>query len=572
MRTLAIPDLTFRNVQYGRTETKWDLRPLLFRGGAGARSNLVAAQIDNGLFRAPVEERIPLVAKIHEYIEGRLASGGSRGSAGITITRLRQFFSWADSEGKIIDLESAEHTFIEWTDHLLYRVTVLRDIKEIHAYQVAVAVAKVLDDTLELRKGLLAKTRLRRRGRTTSALGTNADKQNLEQTFAFGHALLDIADSLSIKAIRGTLPVRITFRSGHVHEEWLKLKPPEQAKTLDTKAKRSTRKYTIETRRAFEEDTSARTRHPLINLRIEAEMLIFIGQTGMNLEQVHSLKMSKFRYSSHLGGYRVHRVYKGRRQGEVAFEIFNEYRDIFERYLEWRDAMFPDQESDLLFPLISSGRALVVAPHLSAVIGMCKRIGLRFIGPKALRKTRINWLLRNSRDPAMTAEMHAHTQQTLIRQYEQPSFQVALTEINLFHKRTDPAIVSPGPGLCVRRETAPLKLPSAPPEATSPDCISPAGCLFCAYQRDIDSEDHIWSLASYRYLKSLELIRYRPAAKGAMPHPARAAIDRLTEKLSYFGKSSEVRTLWVDEALSRIEEEHYHPRWDGFIQLMEIRK
>lgn len=572
MQTLEIPDLTFRNVKYGKAETEWDLRPLLYLGGAAARSNLVANQIEEGFFCSPIEERIPLVEKLHEYIDARLAGGGSRGTAGLTIIRLRQFFSWADGEGRAIDLTSAESIFIGWTDHLLYRVRVLRDIKEIHAYQIAVAIAKILDCALDLRKGLLSKTRLRRPTRNSPALGTKADKQNLEQTFAFGHALSDIADSLSVNAIRGKLPVRITFRSGHVHEEWLKLKPPERAKTLDMNTRRSTRNKTIETRRAYEEDISARTRFPLINLRIEAEMLIFIAQTGMNLEQVHTLKMSKFRYSSHLDGYRVHRVYKARRQGEVAFEIFSEYRDVFERYLAWRAAMFLDHESELLFPLLSAGRSLEVSPHLSAVMSMCKRLDLRFFGPQALRKTRINWLLRHSRDPSITADMHAHTQETLLKSYEQPSFQVALSEISLFHQRSDPAIASPGPGLCVKESAGPVTLPTAPPEATTPDCISPAGCLFCAYQRDIDTEDHVWSLASYRYLKSLELIRYRPAAKSNMPHPAKAAMDRLTAKLSNFSKSSEVRSLWVHEALSRIEEENYHPRWDGFIQLMETRK
>jgi hypothetical protein len=172
----------------------------------------------------------------------------------------------------------------------------------------------------------------------------------------------------------------------------------------------------------------------------------------------------------------------------------------------------------------------------------------------------------------MTAEIHSHTEQTLIRTYEQPSLQVAMTEISRFHAQTDPAIAPPGPGMCVKVGTAPQALPFTPIEATAPDCVSPAGCLFCVHQRDIDSDDHVWSLASYRHLKSLELTRYRPPLKDAGPHPAKIAIERITAKLRHFSESSRVRSLWVKEALSRIAEEHYHPQWDGFIRLMEIRK
>jgi len=50
-----------------------------------------------------------------------------------------------------------------------------------------------------------------------------------------------------------------------------------------------------------------------------------------------------------------------------------------------------------------------------------------------------------------------------------------------------------------------------------------------------------------------------------------ATMERVTAKLKYFKESSEVRALWVSEALARIEEGDYHPRWDGFIQLMEAR-
>ena len=112
-----------------------------------------------------------------------------------------------------------------------------------------------------------------------------------------------------------------------------------------------------------------------------------------------------------------------------------------------------------------------------------------------------------------------------------------------------------------------------PRNAPQPDCVNAAGCLFCTQHRDIESEDHVWSLSSLRYLKSLELARYRPPSSGKRPapvHPALLVINRLTAKLHFFEESSEVRRLWVEEARARISEGDYHPAWDGFIRLAEL--
>lgn len=568
MSDVSIPNLMFPMIEFGKLETPWDLYPLLFRGGAGSNAKLVAERITQGIYGAPIPGRFLLVEKIHEHIEGKLIGGGRHGSTKTSIRRLREFFSWADSAGKSLTLEWVDQIFIDWTDYLLHRQRIVGDISEIHAYQCAVAVAKILDDVLDLKIGLLKKIRIRRRSNLKKIIGTKEDKQNLEQTFEFGHSLMDITDSLSIEAIQGSMPVSIRFRTGKIVDEWLRLKPPELMRTLKNEMKPSVRKKAFETHTAWNADISIRTRYPLVNLRIESEMLIFIAQTGMNLEQVHTLKMSKFRYQSHLDGYQVYRVYKGRRHGEVEFDIFSQYKKIFERYLVWRSAIFSEDDDALLFPLLRSGR-LNSPPGFSMVLKYCKKLSIRIIRPRELRKTRVNWMLRRSQDPNMVAEMHAHTQETLIRKYEQPSLQVAMVEISRFHSRTDPAIASPGPGICI--STSPQAILGIPPEATTPDCISPAGCIFCVHQRDIDSMDHIWSLLSYRHLKSLELSGYHPAVTNTITHPSATVIMRITAKLKQIEKSNKIRESWNCEALARIEEENYHPRWDGLIQLMEAR-
>lgn len=556
-------------MNYGSNVTPWDLRPLLYLGGAGAKANKVAAMISSGILSDPILNRLPLVEKLHDTITGDLVSGGSRHTTEASIFKLRQFFTWVDDERLILTLNSAESVYIAWTDHLLHRQRVVKNLSANSILVMATYVSRLLSESLELRVGLISKTRIRKQSRKLSALSTKAEKQSLEQTFEFGHFLLDITDSLSVEAIRGKLPVEIRFRSGQLLKDWSGRKQTEALKSLtDEKTPLCRRKEILEARAAWEADTSLRTRFPLVNLRILAEMLIFIAQTGMNRSQAHSLKISKFRYQSHLDGYQVHRVYKSRRQGEVAFSIYSEYREIFERYLVWRNTIFQADDNDLLFPLVRpGGRATDVPPSYDAVKKRCKMIGITFFSPSTLRKTRVNWMLRRSRDLEMTAEMHSHTQETLIQYYQQPNLQVTMVEISRFHASTDPAIAPPGPGVCVKAEPRPMQ--DNPPEAATPDCVSPTGCLFCEHQRDIDSEDHVWSLTSLRHLKSLELARYRPSTNGNTPHAAEAAINQITNKLKHFSESSEVRLAWVREAIARIEEDDIHPRWGGFVRLME---
>ena len=111
-----------------------------------------------------------------------------------------------------------------------------------------------------------------------------ADKQNLEWTFSFGHLLQDICDGLSLSKIWGPLPVCIHLRRGEILEEWSKLKPANTRITLrrDTRSRRQNANKSDRLRAAHENDLTLRTRFPLTNLRVEAELLMFIGKPPAN--------------------------------------------------------------------------------------------------------------------------------------------------------------------------------------------------------------------------------------------------------------------------------------------------
>ncbi len=563
------PDLTFPMLAYGKDETPLDLRPLLYKGGAGTNAKLVSVRIDAGELGIPLENRIEVVQQMHEVFSDFLGRGGRPDTLRKNLERLRSFFRWADESCSSIDLKSVESSYLHWTDALIHRVRVGKGLSEATAYSYALSTGWVLDRVLQRKRPIIRMTRLKLPKRGQRAVSPKADKQNLEETFAFGHFLLDIADGLSVDAVWGPLPIRIPLRNGQVLEEWSALKRPETIKAPNPRYPASQAKYLArmmaQSREKYEEDRSLRTRYPLINLRITAEMFMFMGQPGVNLAQAHQLRMDQWKFKPSTHGYEV-RTYKHRRWGPVAFEIYSEYKKVFKRYLEWRTAIFPNDPDGLLFPLIRHGRHIETAPGFTSLIRRCQRASVKYLPPSVLRNTNVNWMLRRTNDPDLTAEEKQHSKKTLINSYERPSLQRSMVQIKGYWAKHDPAQAAVGPGSCTGK--APDPIPDIPATATKPDCQTPAGCLFCAHQRDIDSLDHVWSLATYRLLKSFELASDRKlGSKQAQPkHPAELAIDRLTAKLAYIEDSNATRKSWVKEVLLRIEEGRYHPDWAGMIE------
>lgn len=565
---IALSDFSFPMVQYGKLETPWSLIPLLYSGGASTGIKKVMATIQQGSLGEPLLGRLTLVKGLHQGICDDLISGGSMHTAARYIVLLRSFFARADKVGADLRLETVPENYHAWAADLLHRQLVLKEISGTTVYDQAIALSGLFGRVLGRQHALIKETRIRRPRETGKFSTSAAGKVNLTETFIFGRVLIEICECLSFEGTQSALPVQLSLHTGHTLELWSGLQRPSIRN-------RTTRRHIHEVRvsegkrAAWQTDKSLRTRSPLVNLRIEAELLLFIAQTGMNLQQAYSLRMDTFHYISHLDGYQV-RQHKARREGAVLFEIFNEYRAHFEQYLDWRNAWFPGQEDGLLFPFHTDGRSPVYAPTFSRVQQICDGCSIQSVSPRSLRKTRINWLLRRISDPQLVADMAQHDLQTLLRQYAQPNLQLAMVEINKFHAKTASSLTPPGPGLCAIFN--PETLDNIPNGAPIPDCVTGGGCMFCKSHRDVDSSDYVWSLVSFRHLKSIELSRYKPPKTATLPpHPAEMVVQRITQKIRFFESSSEVRGMWVRESLLRIDEGDYHPSWDGFIQLNEMR-
>ena len=574
----VFPDLRLEGVAYGTHQVPWDLYVLLHKGGASLRRDEAAEQISSGKCGRPRPERLPLVVRIHEIAKAKIASGSNRGSITTNLFTLWQFYRWADEAGHPLTQHSVIETYKEWSEALLHRVRVVKDYKHETAYKDARRVGDLLARALGFQSknpgiSLLRLTRIRRERRPRKGFELGNAAQHLAGTFEFGHLLADVCAALDGPAIRGPMPLLIELRSGrtlrlaggvrgsYTDEDIASREPYRRARALATRASIPQETRVIDVRH----------RSKLVNLRIEAELQIFIAQTGMNLSQAVRLQRCKFRWQSDADNPHEIKAYKERRGGEVIFRCFKLYRAHLQRYLAWLDAMELSDVGERLFPFIYRERipAEYARPSFKATMDVCAQAGVAHIPPRRLRKTRINWLLRRSRDVELTADQAAHTKETLLRDYEEPNYQVAAVEIVRFHSATDPSLAAPGPGICVAGGRTPSATPERPIEAPLPDCISPEGCLFCTFHRDVMSADYCWKLASHARLKVLELSLFKPP-KNAPMHPAARIIERIQAKLAAIAAGSDVRAQWRRDAEDAVRAGRYHPAWAGHVELFEL--
>lgn len=550
-----IHDLTFPMIEYGAKEKPWDLKPLLYLSGAKTNTRQFSKLLIEGQFGEPLIERFALIAQLHEDMASYIINGGSRFSIRNRIIALRYFVKWVDEYKLSLTIKTVASLFIDWAESLLSANRTGNGLSEGAMYDRVMMVSSMLDHILERQYSLIKATRIRK---PRNKCKTN--KKNLQPSTSFGYFLVDICESLTQEAILGSIPVCIKFRDSQLYNHWGRFCRRKQGPILHKNTS---------TIPSLGTNDILRTHSAIINLRIEAELLIFIAQTGMNLQQAYLLKIEQFHYRSYMDGYQV-RSYKNRRLGEVLFEIFTNYKVWFEKYITWRKKIFPDDTDELMFPLIRTmGRNINKAPQFTAIQRLCKELNQSIIRPRALRRNRTNWLLRESSDPSLVAEMAQHTTEMLIREYIDPNPQIAIQEISRFHQQMEAAFAAPAPGVCI----LPMPAPISYDVSITPDCIGAAGCLFCLNHRDIQSQDHIWSLSSFRYLKSLELSRYRLPENVTLDlaqNPVLLTIERLTEKLQFISNRDKYFKMWVDEAQARINEGNYHPAWDGYIQLIEI--
>jgi len=572
-------DLTFPNYPYGSHQVPWNLRILFYKGAAEKSRKEAASLLEQGHFKEFSLERAKLVCAFHEAFLTLIAQGSARSSIETYLETLWRFYSWADTRELQITKKAVIDTFKEWTEYQLWRFKVKKIGSAIYSYRQSMMIANLITKALLLpglrpAKNLMAQTRMRKPSSKKKVLGTDADKQNLENTFEFGRCLKKICDDLDLSKVRGELPINIEISASKNILLLGNIINPD----LDVLAIRdaAARRIAENVRRALLPSESLMDKHKrskILNVRIEAELLIFVAQTGINVTQSAGLRRENFRWRTVGEGLEVFRVYKGRRDGEAIFRCYKAYKLHLEKYLKWLDETGLSKNDQRLFPIISRGiiPAAGSKVRFNSIRPVFKDLEISFIGPRELRKTRVNWLLRRSKDADLTAEQMAHSKQNLLQNYEAPHHQSAVAEIVKFHTETDRSIQAPGPGMCASNGATakPLAGIGTSKDAPQPDCISPEGCLFCVNHRDIMTFDYCWKLASHMKIKNLEVSLYKPS-KNQEVHPGVKVIEIITAKLEAISRLSEVRSLWVKESYDNVRSGKYHPDWDGHIKLLEL--
>lgn len=561
--SFGFPDLAFTS-----RETPWDLSCLLYKDGAATDVRLYAKKKSEGSLPRIELDRLTLVTEIHQVLIDKLTLGWSKTSAQGAIRFLRNMFIWAEKEGLPLDKSSIQQTYFAWSDYLWRESKVYKNISTTSAYGYSASASIVLNEVLQRVTPLISETRLRHPLKNKSHPNLQAEKRSLQQIFDFGKILQKISDTLTLEVVmegpspieiflddeEGSTPLRFYEYQGVIHNG---IKDKLQRRNL---ALNDTNTFNN-----WQENPAYKDRAPIINRRIEAELLIFIAQTSMNWSQARKLPICKFRYDSYSDGYQV-RDRKERRKGEVLFEIFSAYKPHFERYLAWRRALFPEHPS--LFPFIREDETSEAWHFQSWLRPQLLKAGKFFLPPRALRNNKVNWLLRKTGDSDLTAEMAQHSKRTLLTIYEVPSLQRAMVEIFRYWNTCDPtthSLASVAPGRC---NGHPKKSEDIDYDL-EPDCRRSSGCIGCEQHRDVDSEDHVWALVSFRHLKIIEISKsLRPGIQTQLT-PAQKVVDRLSEKLNWFKQSSKKHEAWLHEALIKVEEGNYHPSWITAIDAIE---
>jgi hypothetical protein len=561
-------DLVVRYHGEAKTGSRADLTRLLYKGGASLRSTLAYKKIAvNGLGR-PLPHRLALIKAFKEELDGRLTFGQSKNSVPHYLVIFSQFISFLDSHDHSFSISDLEASYLEYAEHL-FTLSKLKGsvVGNKTAYHKAATLSSLFGSILGIPESLrlVNRTRLRFKWVSVKAVGRLAEKQNLEATFKQGKILVNIVEGLALEAIYGAIPLRIQVRAGLIEGDELLLSYTMKKAPLPTR-------YSKDLRGAINAPLVGKlpkARRHMVNLRIQAELLIFIAQTSMNLQQAKEIGRGAMKYKA-LGDSWLVRSYKNRRGGEVSFQIYKSYKPFLDRYRAFVDHFFPD--SPYFFPqfdIFGENESLVRSglSNFKLVREPFTKHGIAWVSPRELRNTRVNWLLRRSGDADLTAEMAQHTKRVLRDKYERPSQQRAMVEVNRFWDKHDPikkkdlkaSIIS---SRCIGE---PESVTDRPEAVVKPNCINPSGCLWCMHHRDVDSEDYVWSLLTFRYLKTIEA----SMSVSRNDVPSDIVIGRLSEKILWFKNSSPMRACWVKEAQERIDEGDYHLNWSPIIEFLE---
>ncbi|MCU4359321.1 hypothetical protein [Acinetobacter ursingii] len=281
-------------------------------------------------------------------------------------------------------------------------------------------------------------------------------------------------------------------------------------------------------------------RERLASYGLTIGMLLFIAQTGANLDTAQQLQLDSMEVMPSTQGRRFSGT-KSRAGGKTIYPEFGvKFEPIFRKILELRVWYIQDQQCDLVFPMCDNIRKLssIGNSKLQSLKNFLQRIfpKMAWITPQEWRKhVSSQYVELSDGDLLLEVEKMGHSLDTAKKNYSRTSFKDASQQISQFFNELREVAVSktrtlerisvqmldetidaqPSPvGACASIHAQPEKAIGFTERAPTPNCQQFEHCLFCQhYAIHADDEDvrkllSLKALLAYVKQKATDLIRW----------------------------------------------------------------
>ena len=537
-----------------------DLSRWLIKGSAGIDSKWFYRDATAKTWQRAIKDRLPFIKAVRDHFNYEVTRGTAESSVNSGISAMNVFMKWVDGNDIKLhkDDKNLEAAFLAFDEYYYLRAWGKKEITPRSAYStvftVSQCISKILERPVHAQLKYQSRTLKSYKHPRKTSISRSAEKQHLGDARAFGYYCIDIADAITIESVYGQLPITANTLRPDGSKKVIKI-PSGLVDNLKSEHKNVSR---IAETLCKPTSHIRHHRKALIKIRLLAELVIFVYQTGINVSQAIQIERKSFSYKLQGNNDWVVTCHKGRKQGPVSFTIYKEYRERFKKLIKFVDHFY--SKNHQLFPLSSKSSKKRGTVNYRVLKHHTTRDGIPWVPLKIARNTRANFLDRMTGDPNLSAEMSQHTKEVFLQNYKKPSQQRSMAALTDFWKKAPISLINSG---C---EAKPEPTSDKPSSVINPNCTNESGCLWCKSHRDINSEDYVWSLATFRHLKLIEA--NQPIMREI---PADLIIERLSDKLKAFEERNEQSQKWVKEARMRIEESFYHPTWVNIINFWESR-
>jgi len=281
-------------------------------------------------------------------------------------------------------------------------------------------------------------------------------------------------------------------------------------------------------------------RERLASYGLAIGMLLFIAQTGANLDTAQQLQLDSMEVLPSTQGRRFSGTKSRARRKTVRPEFGVNFEPIFRKILELRAWYIQDEQCDLVFPMRDNIRKLssIGNSKLQSLKKFLQRIfpKMAWITPREWRKhVSSQYVELSDGDLLLEVEKMGHSLDTAKKNYSRTSFKDASQQISqFFYELRDVAVAKTRTverievqmldeavdvqtlpvGACTTTNLQPEKATGFTAQAPSPNCQQFEHCLFCQYYAvHADDEDvrkllSLKSLLGYVKQKATDLIKW----------------------------------------------------------------